>query len=259
MKPQPILSVRALARFMFVLSMLPAAGASAQTVPPNEKSAVIPFPIVTRFENFTEKDGLPAHKIHCVLKAGDGRLWVGTTNGLCVRQDNGTFRRFGTEDGLSHLTVLGIAEDTATGDLWIATMQGLSRLSGGKFTVFTQTNSGLPNNVVYGVAVADGTVWAATAAGTGAYDIKTKAWKPYDQTNTVMNEPWCYAIAPGRGVIYLGIWAGGIVEHDPRLGTFKAYRDPDSEFHIALTADSGPIVDVTSGVAYGEGVLWQAS
>jgi ligand-binding sensor domain-containing protein len=255
MKTQSSSPFAALIGLAFMLSHSPGIKAFAAL----PESAPLPIPVVARFENFTEKDGLPAHKIHCVLKAGDGRLWLGTTNGLCVRQDNGTFRRFGIEDGLSHLTVLGIAEDPATGDLWIATMQGLSRLSGGKFTAFTQTNSGLPNNVVYGVAVAEGTVWAATAAGTGAYDIKNKAWKPYDQTNTVMNEPWCYAIAPGRGVIYLGIWAGGIVEHDPRLGTFKAYRDPDGEFHIALTADSGPIVDVTSGVAYDEGVLWQAS
>ncbi len=219
----------------------------------------LPIPVVSRFENFGEKDGIPSHKVHCVLKASDGRIWIGTPNGLCVRQDNGTFRRYGTEDGLSHLTVLSIAEDPATGDLWIATLQGLTRLSGGRFTAFTQTNSGLPNNVVYGVAVAEGTVWAATAAGTGAYDLRTRAWKPYDQTNTVMNEPWCYAVAPGKGVIYLGVWAGGVVEHDPHTGTFKAYRDPDGEFHIALATDSGPIVDVTSWVAYDQGILWQGS
>ena len=255
MKTQPSHPSAALLCLAAVLSHT--TGMKAAAAPP--APAPLPIPVVARFENFTEKDGLPAHKVHCVIKASDGRLWIGTTNGLCVRRDDGTFRRYGTEDGLSHLAVLGIAEDPATGDLWIATMQGLSRLSGGKFTAFTQTNSGLPNNVVYGVAVAEGTVWAATAAGTGAYDLKTKAWKPYDQTNTVMNEPWCYAIAAGRGVVYLGIWAGGVVEHDPKLGTFKAYRDPDGEFHIALTADSGPIVDVTSGVAYDAGVLWQAS
>jgi ligand-binding sensor domain-containing protein len=155
--------------------------------------------------------------------------------------------------------VLGIAEDPGTGDLWLATMQGLSRFSGGQFTAFTQTNSGLPNNVVYGVAVIDGTVWAATAAGTGAYDLKTKGWKLYDQTNTVMNEPWCYSIAAGDGLVYLGVWAGGIVEYDPKTGSFKAYRDPDGDFHLQLTPDSGPVVDVTSGVAYGDGILWQAT
>jgi ligand-binding sensor domain-containing protein len=152
-----------------------------------------------------------------------------------------------------------MAQDPGTGDLWLATMQGLSRFSGGKFTVFTQTNSGLPNNVVYGVAIMDDTVWAATAAGTGAYHIKTKSWSIYDQNNTVMEEPWCYSVAPGNGVVYLGVWAGGIVEHDPRTGSFKAYRDPDGDFQFQLVPDSGPVVDVTSGVAFDDGILWQST
>ena len=214
---------------------------------------------MARFENFGEKDGLPSHKVHCVLKTSDGRLWIGTTNGLCVREPDGKFRRYGPEDGLSHPVVLSMAEDPRTGDLWIATMQGLTRFSGGKFTVFTQTNSGLPNNVVYGVAVIDDTVWAATPAGAGAYHIKTKTWSIYDQNNADMEEPWCYAIAPGDGVVYIGIWAGGIVEYDPRTGSFKAYRDPDGDFQFQLTPDSGPIADITSWVAYEDGILWQAT
>jgi ligand-binding sensor domain-containing protein len=49
------------------------------------------------------------------------------------------------------------------------------------------------------------------------------------------------------------------VEHDPRTGSFKAYRDPDGDFQIQLTPDSGPVSDVTAGVAYDDGVLWQAT
>ncbi len=259
MKTQHTPSIRIVAEFAFILAFLSPAGASARSATSPAETPNIPIPVVTRFENFGEKEGLPSHKVHSVLKTKDGRLWLGTNNGLCVREVDGRFRTYGIKDGLSHSTVLCISEDTRTGDLWLATMQGLTRFSGGKCTVFTQTNSGLPNNVVYGVAVIGDTVWTATAAGTGAYDLKTKGWKLYDQTNTVMNEPWCYSIAQGDGVVYLGIWAGGIVEHDPRTGTFKAYRDPDGDFHIQLTADSGPVVDVTSGVAFDEGILWQAS
>jgi ligand-binding sensor domain-containing protein len=244
---------------VFVFSLLPGAGASGRAAPPRAETTALPFPLVTRFENFGEKDGLPAHKVHCVLRTSDGRLWVGTGNGLCVRESDGRFRRYGPEDGLSHPTVLSLAEDPDTGDLWIATMQGLSRFSGGQFTVFSQTNSGLPNNVVYGVAVMDGTVWAATAAGAGSYHIQTKSWSIYDHNNTVMEEPWCYAVAPGKGVIYIGVWAGGVVEHDPRTGSFKAYRDPDGDFQFQLVPDSGPVADITSWVAYDDGLLWQAT
>ena len=259
MRNHPTPSLRAIAGIAFVLSLLPAAGVSVWAAPASADTAALPFPLVTRFENFGEKDGIPPHKVHCVLRTRDGNLWIGTGNGLCARKPDGKFRRYGPEDGLSHPTVLSIVEDPGTGDLWIATMQGLTRYSGGRFTVFTQTNSGLPNNVVYGVAIVDGTVWAATAAGAGAYNIRTKSWSIYDQNNTVMEEPWCYSIAPGDKVVYIGVWAGGVVEHDPRTGSFKAYRDPDGDFQFQLMPDSGPVADITSWVAYDDGILWQGT
>src|SRR5271157_2600688 len=31
----------------------------------------LPFPLIERFENFGAKDGIPTHKVHCVLRASD--------------------------------------------------------------------------------------------------------------------------------------------------------------------------------------------
>lgn len=220
----------------------------------------LPFPVVERFENYTIKEGMPAHKIHAVFKASDGRLWVGTWNGLLVREKDGKFVRYGTEDGLSHKLVLSIAEHPRTGDLWIGTMRGLNRVSGGKIHSFTQTDSGLPNNVVYGVDVVGDVVWAATAAGAGAYDLKTKTWKIYDHNNTVMHEPWCYTVTHSTdGKVFIGAWGGGIIEHDPKLSSFKEYRDPDRDFHYDLVPNDGPINDITSWLTWNEGILWQCT
>jgi ligand-binding sensor domain-containing protein len=233
-------------------------GRGAKAIAP-KKEASLPFPLIERFENYTEKDGLPAHKAHAVLKASDGRLWVGTYNGVVVREADGTFHRYGPEDGLSHKLVMCLVEDPETGDLWAGTMRGLNRLSGGKITSYLQTSSGLPNNVVYGVGIRDNTIWAATAAGIGALNLKTGSWKIYDHNNSIMHEPWCYSVACARDFIYIGVWGGGIVEHDPKLGTFKEYRDPDGDFQYILVPDSGPINDITSWVAWEDGVLWQAT
>ena len=150
----------------------------------------VPFPVVERFETFREAEGMPCPKIHGVLKASDGRLWVGTWEGLLVRED-GRFRRIGTAEGLSHKMVLSMAEDPASGDLWVGTMRGLNRVSAGRVTAFLQTDSGLPNNVVYGVDVVGRQVWAATAAGTGALHLQTGVWQIYDHRNAAMHEPWC--------------------------------------------------------------------
>ena len=221
------------------------------------RPAELPFPLIDRFESFGVSDGLPSWKVHCVLSEG-GRVWAGTTKGLVVRE-GGRFRTIGPEQGLSHSVVSSLAVDPASGDLWVGTFRGLNRVSAGRIETFTQTSSGLPNDVVYSVMVAKGAVWVATAAGTGRLDLKTRAWSLYDQTNTLMHEPWCYALAESPDRIYVGVWGGGIVEHDPVRGTWKEYRDPDGEPDIDLLPDDGPVHDVTSWVSFSDGLLWQGT
>lgn len=220
-----------------------------------------PFPltIIDRFENFGAEAGIPAKKVHCVYKATDGRLWIGTWDGLCVREENGKFRRYGPEDGLSHKMVTAITEDPKTGDLWVATMRGLNRFSAGRITTYTQTSSGLPNNVVYAVDFRDDTVWAATAAGTGALELKSGAWRLYDHSNTPMHEPWCYSVKAAPDRVFIGVWGGGIIDHDLKKNAFTEYRDPDADFHYDLVPDDGPVNDITSWLAYEDGLLWQCT
>jgi ligand-binding sensor domain-containing protein len=218
----------------------------------------LPFPLLERFESFGMKDGFPTHKVHCVLPASDGKLWVGTWKGLMVRED-GQFRRIGVEDGLSHPMVVCMVEDPRSGDLWMGTMRGLNRYSAGRITVFTQTSCGLPNNVVYGLEIVNDTLWVATAAGLGAMDLKTGTWSIYDHNNTVMHEPWVYSIAGAKDRIFVGVWGGGILEYEFSKAIFKEHRDPDRDFHFDLVPDDGPISDVTSWVSWSDGILWQGT
>jgi len=218
----------------------------------------LPFPLLERFESFGVKDGFPTHKVHCVLPASDGKLWVGTWKGLMVRE-NGKFKRIGVEDGLSHQMVVCMVEDPRSGDMWIGTMRGLNRYSAGRITTFTQTSCGLPNNVVYGVEIAGDTLWVGTAAGLGAMDLKTGNWSIYDHNNTVMHEPWVYSIAAARDRIFVGVWGGGILEYEFSKAIFKEHRDPDRDFHFDLVPDDGPINDVTAWVAWADGILWQGT
>ncbi len=218
-----------------------------------------PLPVIERFESFGVEAGIPSKKVHAVLKTTEGQLWIGTYDGLCVREEGGTFRRIGPEQGLSHKMVLALVEDPTTGDLWVGTMRGLNRYSAGRITTYTQTSSGLPNNVVYGVDLVGETVWAATAAGTGALDLKTGEWRLYDHNNTPMHEPWCYVVKAMPERVFIGAWGGGIIEHDPLRNAFKEYRDPDRDFHYDLVPDDGPINDITSWLTFEQGYLWQCT
>ncbi len=247
---------------VLLLAILFGGPPGGQVSPGELGAAELPFPVIERFENFGTAEGMPSRKVHGVLKGGDGRLWVGTWDGLLVREE-GKFRRSGPEHGLTHKMVLSMAEDPRTGDLWVGTMRGLNRVSAGRIQGFLQTDSGLPNNVVYGVDVAGDHVWVATAAGAGSLNTRTGEWKIYDHNNAAMHEPWCYSIKAANGLVYIGVWGGGIVEHDPSRGggrdAFKEYRDPDADFHYDLVADDGPINDITSWLAWEDGLLWQCT
>lgn len=218
----------------------------------------LPFALIDRFENFGLADGLPSHKVHCVLRSSDGLLWAGTTEGAVVRQ-KGKFSRVGVKEGLSHKMVMCLAEDQRTGDLWIGTMRGLNRYNAGRITSYLQTTSGLPNNVVYGLTIAGDTLWVATAAGLGALNLRSGEWTIYDQSNSVMHEPWVYSVTGAKDRVFVGVWGGGILEFEPASGIFKEHRDPDRDFHFELVHDAGPVADVTSWVAWEDGLLWQGT
>jgi ligand-binding sensor domain-containing protein len=243
--------------FLLIVTCLLSLSVTPSLVAAGPSAAPLPFPLIERFETFGPEDGLPAWKIHCVLVAGD-RVWAGTTKGLAVKEGK-RFRTIGTEQGLTFSVVSSLALDPDSGDLWIGTFKGLNRLSGGRIETFTQTSSGLPNDVIYSVMVAKGAVWVTTAAGVGKRDLKSGVWSLYDSTNTLMHEPWTYSLAESPDRVWVGVWAGGVLEHDPVKGTWKEYRDPDGEMEIDLLADDGPIHDVTSWVSWSDGILWQAS
>lgn len=203
-------------------------------------------PFYNKWQTFDTADGLPSNKTMCVCATEDA-VWVGTDRGL-ARFSNGKWKTFTQRDGLAHDAVMALAQDPQTGDIWIGTMGGLTRYSAGRMDTFTQLNSGLVNDVVYGVAVHRGQVWAATAAGTSRYVIAQNRWIIYDQTNTPMHEIWCYSVTPGRDMIYVAVWGGGLLEYDLRRDRWKDYTDPDGEMEIDLFRDDGLVHDVVAGV-----------
>jgi ligand-binding sensor domain-containing protein len=211
-----------------------------------------------RFETITRADGLPSDRVTSVLADGDF-LAVGTDDGLAVRRGAGAWTTYGEKDGLGHRYVTSLARDKASGDLWIGTLRGLSTLSGGKLRTYRQTDSGLMNDVVYQVALDGNLVWAGTAAGLSVLDTKTGAWSLWDVKNSIFHEPWCYSVAIGPARTWVGVWGGGVCELDRDTRQWKEYRDPDGEMEIDLLRDDGPIHDVTSFVAYDEGVMWQGT
>ncbi len=236
------------------LAAPPAALAAPSSVPD-----VLKMRPLARWTSFGLAEGLPSEKAFCIRVDGD-RVWVGTEAGLACYEAGG-WRVWGRPDGLPHPAVLSLDLSPRTGDLWIGTMGGLARFSGGRIEAFTQLSSGLSNDFVNDVECDpdEDQVWAATAMGASRFDLRTGEWTIFTEQNTPMAEPWTYSVAIDRGLVYVGAWGGGVLEHAKGTGRWREYRDPDKEMEIDLLPDDGPVHDVTAGIDFKDGILWQAS
>ena len=251
---RPLARVAALA-LAGAATLLQAAGPD-DAARPRRAAPAEPY-VYTRWQQFTQKDGLPDEHVF-VVKVQGTRVWVGTEDGLaCLDKTTGAMRSWQEKDGLPWRVVSAMDVDEKTGDLWLGLFGGgLARFSGGRFDHFHQLNSGLVNDVVYGVAVENDHVWAATTAGASRYNTKTGQWTIFNEKNAPMEEIWNYGVCYGDGKVYLAVWGSGVLEFDVATRRWKDYLDPDGEMEIDLYRDDGIVHVITTGASYVEGTLW---
>ncbi len=70
-------------------------------------------------KTYTEEDGLISTEIWKVIEDKDGRIWIGTNDGLSILEGD-TFTNFTTDNGLPYNTIRGLTE-MKNGDIWIGT------------------------------------------------------------------------------------------------------------------------------------------
>lgn len=87
------------------------------------------FPIA---EHFGRAEGLPSSTIYRIVQDQDGRIWLGTANGLC-RTDAYAFEHFGPRQGLPGSEVVQLTMDR-DGQVWVGTFGGgLAHWNGAAF------------------------------------------------------------------------------------------------------------------------------
>lgn len=79
------------------------------------------------WKNYTVADGLPANHVFMLHEDGEGRLWVGTSNGLALRTPDG-FKVYTTADGLFSNTVFSMAT-APDASMWVGSFGGVARLA----------------------------------------------------------------------------------------------------------------------------------
>lgn len=79
-----------------------------------------------QWNNTTTLEGLPGNHVFMLHRDQQNRLWIGTNNGLAVKEGNG-YRIMKAEDGLFNNTVFSMAT-TPDGGLWVGSYGGVAHI-----------------------------------------------------------------------------------------------------------------------------------
>ena len=112
---------------------------------------------------FKSQDAAPMYWIYNLCSARDGGFWVASANGI-FHVENGTYERWGLEDGLSSTKVNWLSEDRE-GVLWAGLTIGMARVKNGKVDCFSR-DEGLFDNYIYAIVPDDfGNFWVQSSRG----------------------------------------------------------------------------------------------
>ncbi|MFH1465864.1 MAG: two-component regulator propeller domain-containing protein [Pseudomonadota bacterium] len=180
--------------------------------------------------------------VEALLPARDGRLWVGTRQGLYeFRSDGSPPRRYGPEQGLPSHYVTTLAED-AHGGLWVGTSAGMARsLDGGEhWQEVRPTEPEDGGNLHQILPVEDGGAWLAGRRLTRV-DADGRTLFAYGGMD---RQRRCGAVAAGEGGdMWVGSW--GLLRYRPGAAT------PE----VLGRAEGLPSEDISS-LAVEPGTVW---
>lgn len=118
-----------------------------------------------------EGTGATFLSVYSFVEDRDGRIWAGSSEGLLVRERDGTWHRFTEREGLPPHIIRGVAF-LPDGSAWIHNQEPRGivrvRLEEGRLRILEQRGkgSGLRSDLVYGLAVdGRGRLWVSTDQG----------------------------------------------------------------------------------------------
>ncbi|NEX63065.1 sensor histidine kinase [Noviherbaspirillum galbum] len=147
--------------------------------------------------------------------------------GLAASARNPRFERIAASQGLSHNTVLAVAQDRL-GFLWVATQGGLNRYDGNRLLSYRHDpadKASLADDMVYALHVDEGNrLWVGTRGGLQRFSARDGKFI------TILPEDTRAIVADGKG----GIWAGTIngLAHVAGEGSVPTFLRPvDGDEH----------------------------
>jgi signal transduction histidine kinase/ligand-binding sensor domain-containing protein/DNA-binding response OmpR family regulator len=192
---------------------------------------------VINYQHHPKKTGsLSSNFVRCCCLDKNGRLWVGTFNGLDVfdatTQTFYTYTKTNTKEGLTHSSIWSLLCDHQ-GTMWVGTFfGGVNYFNTGNqiYQQYKQSEieaQGLSSSIVGRMAEdKDRNLWICTeGGGLNRLNLKTREFRWYKPENSEISQSNLNAIYydKQREVLWLGIHLGGLNKFDIRTGKFSRY------------------------------------
>jgi diguanylate cyclase (GGDEF)-like protein len=150
------------------------------------------------------EQGLPSNEVRAMLESSEGRVWLGTTQGL-ARVDGEVLRVYRSVDGLPSERI-GALHETPDGSLWIGTVAGLARLRDEKIEpVELGEVEGVESIFAISADALDGALWLATDRGLLRFDPASGRTGAVGYAAGLPFEKFFAAVSDGRD----GLWLTG--------------------------------------------------
>jgi signal transduction histidine kinase/ligand-binding sensor domain-containing protein len=142
---------------------------------------------------------------NAVLKAGDGTIWLGASNGLHEMKPDGSIRRLALP-GAPNDEVWSLAIDPE--GLWVGTGFGqLHLLANGGFKTIDYGGEREPIKAL--ARESDGTLWVGTR-GNGLYRRKDDRWDRFDRNSGLLSNIIRFLYLDPEGRLWVGSDGGGL-------------------------------------------------
>ncbi len=138
-----------------------------------------------KIENWTVQDGLAGLKCRAAIKSSGGDYYIGTTQGLSVRDGkSGEFTNITKENGLSNEFIMAVHEGK-DGLIWIGTDGGgVYVLRDKEILRHYSTEDGLSGNVIFKIEeFDDDEFWITTGTGISKYNPQTDTFSNLNSSN----------------------------------------------------------------------------
>jgi two-component sensor histidine kinase/ligand-binding sensor domain-containing protein len=166
----------------------------------------------------SQDQNLPGTIVYALLEDRQGRIWIGTDNGLAMLE-GGNMEIYTTQEGLSSNRVSSLLE-TSTGAIWIGTDGGVDVFKSGSFTHYG-TAEGLSSNFVNSLLESStGVIWIGTRGG-GLNVFDLGSFTHYGIQAGLSSNDVGSLLESATGAIWIGTRGGGLDVFDS--GSFTHY------------------------------------